>query len=228
MSEIKIYHGSDKIINVPEFARGIDSNDFGAGFYCTKEEGMAGQWACRLRTSGFINQYEIDTDGLTILNLNSLDYSLLNWLTFVLENRAFRVSSPSTARILDYLKKYYSIPAKVINGADIIVGYRADDSYFSFIRGFLDGRITYKQFKFVMSLGPYGEQFVIRSERAYERLRFVSFSRADADIYYPRRKMKDENARAGYWAEVDLGDEKHIRLPEMMKEEVLPDDRRLR
>ena len=47
MSEniITVYHGSDKIIEKPEYGKGHMYNDYGVGFYLTKEKDLAGEWA---------------------------------------------------------------------------------------------------------------------------------------------------------------------------------------
>ena len=37
MSDITLYHGSVNIIKKPEFGRGNRHNDYGLGFYCSKE-----------------------------------------------------------------------------------------------------------------------------------------------------------------------------------------------
>lgn len=37
MGEIKLLHGSDHIIEKPDFLFGKTNNDYGRGFYCTQE-----------------------------------------------------------------------------------------------------------------------------------------------------------------------------------------------
>ena len=41
MSEITLYHGSADIIERPEFGKGNSRNDYGLGFYCTREIELA-------------------------------------------------------------------------------------------------------------------------------------------------------------------------------------------
>lgn len=42
MSEvIKLYHGSEKIVQKPLYDYGKSDNDYGRGFYCTKEVELA-------------------------------------------------------------------------------------------------------------------------------------------------------------------------------------------
>ena len=50
--------------------------------------------------------------------------------------------------------------------ADLVIGYRADDSYFSFVKDFLNNRISLAQLQQALKLGTVGEQIVIKSQRA--------------------------------------------------------------
>ena len=54
-----------------------------------------------------------------------------------------------------------------VNAYDIITGYRADDSYFSFARDFLKNSITVSQLSRSMELGKLGLQVVLHSEKAF-------------------------------------------------------------
>ena len=55
-----LYHGSEKIIDAPEFGKGNSHNDYGRGFYCTENEELAKEWACSNNNNGFANKYEFD------------------------------------------------------------------------------------------------------------------------------------------------------------------------
>lgn len=55
---------------------------------------------------------------------------------------------------------------------DVIIGYRADDSYFSFASAFLNNTISLAQLERAMFLGKLGEQVVLKSERAFSQLHF--------------------------------------------------------
>lgn len=81
---------------------------------------------------------------------------------------------------------------------DIIRGYRADDSYFSFASAFLNNGISLQQLGRAMHLGGLGEQVVIRSEKAFERLQFVGAEVAENEIYYPKRMARDIRAREDF------------------------------
>ena len=79
-----IYHGSDKIIEKPVFGAGKTYNDYGRGFYCTEHVELAKEWACASGSDGYSNHYQLDMNGLSVLNLNTPEYNILNWLTILL------------------------------------------------------------------------------------------------------------------------------------------------
>ena len=62
MSKIELLHGSDHVIEKPGFHLGKTNNDYGPGFYCTRELSMAMEWACKQNTDGFVNKYSLEQD----------------------------------------------------------------------------------------------------------------------------------------------------------------------
>ena len=76
-----IYHGSTNIIEKPTFGMGKPYNDYGLGFYCTESVELAKEWASvDSQTNGFANKYELNLNGLRILDLTDEKYSILNWI----------------------------------------------------------------------------------------------------------------------------------------------------
>ena len=69
MGKIQLFHGTDHIIEKPDFSLGKRHNDYGRGFYCTQDLSMAMKWACKQNTDGFVNEYYLEQDSLQILNL---------------------------------------------------------------------------------------------------------------------------------------------------------------
>ena len=198
MSALKIYHGSDHLISNPEFGKGKSWNDYGRGFYCTESIELAKEWACSEEgKDGYANAYTIDTDGLNVLNLSSDKYNILNWLAVLLQNRKFDLSLPVSIRARDYIVENFGVD---ISSADIIIGYRADDSYFSFAKDFINNGINLEQLSNAMRLGKLGEQVVIMSEKAFVKLVFLEDETefADSAIYYPKRVKRDEEAKKQY------------------------------
>ncbi len=225
MSKLILYHGSPNIIEKPLYGKGKEYNDYGRGFYCTEHIELAKEWACTEGTDGYANKYEIETDGLSILNLSSDEYTILNWLAMLMLHRKGRLSSPVAKRGRDYLIENFLPDFK---DYDAIIGCRADDSYFSFARSFVMNIISLKQLGNAMRLGKRGEQFVLKSEKAFDMIRFVDYTVADNSVYYAKRKARDDEAREAYNKEPESEDLNGLFMRDIIREEVLPDDPRLR
>ena len=221
-----IYHGSDQIIEKPVYGGGKPYNDYGLGFYCTFSSDMAKEWGVTKDRSGFANRYLIDTDDLTILDLNSAEFCILHWLTVLLENREFDASSPLAHAAREYLLKNFTVDYR---NCDCITGYRADDSYFSFARDFISGAISYRQLNRAMHLGSLGIQFVLKSRKAFERIVFDGFETAPCEVWYPQRTLRDSSARSDYFNpdknRLERGD---IFITQIINEEMTANDPRLR
>lgn len=220
-----IYHGSQKIIEVPRFGIGNPCNDYGLGFYCTQEVELAKEWACSAEMDGFANEYVLNLSGLSVLHLTGGEYHILNWLSVLLENRRFRISSEIAEQAKEYIENHFSVNYK---NYDIIIGYRADDSYFSFASAFLNNTISLSQLEKAMVLGKLGEQVVIMSARAFERLSFVKAYPAPKELYYPQKLSRDTSAREAFQKEKQRSAvlaEKYIL--DIMREEWKNDDKRL-
>ena len=80
MNKIMLYHGSPERVEQPRLAKGKLTNDYGQGFYCTENVELAKEWASAGNNNGVANCYELDTDGLEVLNLSDLQYNILHWL----------------------------------------------------------------------------------------------------------------------------------------------------
>ena len=225
MSKLILYHGSPEIIQIPLFEKGKSYNDYGKGFYCTEHLELAKEWACTENTDGYANKYEIDTVGLSVLNLSSEEYTILHWLALLMKYRKFRISTPVMKRGADWLKENFLLD---LTPYDAVVGYRADDSYFSFARAFVNNEISLKQLSYAMHLGKLGEQFVLKSPAAFENIRFISYEIADNTEYYVKRKVRDDEARAAFRAELERDDLNGLYMRDIIREGVQADDPRLR
>ena len=82
---MELWHGSEVVVEHPSLDKCRQFNDYGCGFYCTPHEEMAMEWACRTESDGIANRYELDIDGLTVLDLESGSFQssigLRFWLT---------------------------------------------------------------------------------------------------------------------------------------------------
>ena len=225
MGKIVLYHGSKEKIEKPLLGKGKVYNDYGQGFYCTEHIELAREWSCNEGVDGFVNEYGLDPSGLKILNLSSEEYTILHWLALLMENRRFRVSTPVMRRGVQWLKDYFLID---ISEYDLIIGYRADDSYFSFARAFISNEISLSQLNYAMRLGRLGEQYVLKTEQAFKQLVFKSAELADNTIYYARRKRRDDEARNAFFTELEKEDIHGIYMRDIIREEMTGDAVRLR
>lgn len=210
MPKLTVYHGSNRIIKVPLFGVGNKNNDYGLGFYCTESEELAKEWAGTAGLDGYANKYTLDLEGLTVLSLTSGEYNIFNWLYVLLQNRKFRIDGGIAFQAKAYINEHFAVD---YNGYDIIKGYRADDSYFSFASAFLNNTISISQLEKAMVLGKLGEQVVAMSEKAFSALTFEQAIPAAKKIYYPKRLARDTTARNEFKKEKKEGNvitEKYI------------------
>ena len=222
---MELWHGSVQIIRKPSIEACRPHNDYGRGFYCTRHEELAKEWACQQAgRDGFANCYELDAAGLAWLNLNSADFSLLDWLAVLLAHRSFQANTPVAQEGAAYLLEHFGVE---VSGYDVVCGYRADDSYFSFARAFLNNQISVGQLARAMKLGDLGEQVVLVSPHAFDRLEFVRAARAESIAYYPLRQARDQRARADYRGIAQSFDRTGLYLRDIVVEGVERDDERL-
>ena len=192
---IHIYHGSVNIVEKPVFGQGKSYNDYGRGFYCTEHVELAKEWACLSGSDGYANHYILNIVGLNVLNLNEPKYNILNWLTILLENRKFNVADGMPQRAKAYLLENYMVDYKTY---DVIIGYRANDSYFSYAGDFINGTLSLHALSEAMRLGKLGEQVVLKSKKAFESLTFVEAIKAPHEEYYAKYTTRDADARDRY------------------------------
>ena len=201
-----LYHGSKDRIVKPLFGAGRLNNDYGRGFYCTESEDLAKEWAVANDHDGWANVYSLNDDGLNVLNLNSNKYCLLNWLAVLLENRQFETEYGLPLEAKAYLTTRFAVPYKE---ADAIIGYR--------------------QLASAMRLGHLGDQYVLKSRKAFGRIRHVESRPALRSEWLERKNARDHAARQEYLSAL-----RHQRVPgdlridRIIDEEIGPDDERLR
>lgn len=196
MTRLIIYHGSKNIIEKPYYHGGKLQNDYGYGFYCTESLELAKEWASNNKeTNGYANKYSIDLEGLKILDLSNEKYSILNWMAILLKFRTFDLSNEMSIKAKEYLLNNFYID---VNDYDIVIGYRADDSYFSFAKDFLNNTISVQKLKKAMELVKLGKQVVIISELAFVELKFEGTEEVESLEYYEKRKSRDIEAKEQY------------------------------
>ena len=80
MGKIILFHGTADKVVVPTYGLGNDKHDYGKGFYLTENIELAKEWAvCRPdETNGYVHKFEIDIDGLRILDFQEKDMKTAN------------------------------------------------------------------------------------------------------------------------------------------------------
>ena len=121
---ITIYHGSEKIVDSPTFGKGKEHKDFGLGFYCTESDDLAKEWAVSSLRNGFSNKYTLDAEYLNVLNLNSPDYTILNWIAVLMEHRVFSLKTPVARRAKRYLIDNFSVNVNALDAISKLLPYQ--------------------------------------------------------------------------------------------------------
>lgn len=220
-----VFHGSEFKIENPYLGGGKTTNDYGSGFYCTESEDLACEWAVTQKHDGYANKYALDMRGLKVLDLNGDGYCVLHWLAVLLRHRAFDVRYGVATLAKPYLMENFAVD---ISKYDVIRGYRADDSYFSFAQDFLSGTISYPQLTVAMRLGKLGEQIVLKSKEAFARIKFRSAKAATRETWLAAKERRDAAARKDYFdmrkTPYRLED---LSIQKIMEERIGPGDPRL-
>lgn len=220
-----LYHGSEYVIEKPEFGKGAKTNDYGRGFYCTEEAELAKEWACAKGTNGYANKYKLDLSEMRVLNLNDRAYSVLNWLAILADNRTYWQRGSIAEEAKAYLKEHFLID---LTGYDIIIGYRADDSYFSFAQDFVMGAISLQKLSEAMQLGKLGEQIVLKSKKAFSKIQYLGSEGVEAEEYYNKKKLRDREARREYRRTKSSSMIQELYMIDIMREGMTHGDTRLR
>lgn len=189
-----IYHGSETIIEKPEYLKGNIHNDYGLGFYCCSNKELAKEWAAKKTGHGYINRYQIRDDRLKILDLTKPPYNdVLNWVALLMHNRELSSDLRNNfPRELKYLDDKYLIN---VSDYDVVIGYRADDSYFRFPEAFVRSEITLESLNTIFQAGELGKQYALISEHAFNLIHFLDYEEAFENSridYYSRKNGADK------------------------------------
>lgn len=166
MGKIILYHGTPDKVVTPKYGRGNDKHDYGRGFYLTESIELAKEWAvCRPNdTNGWVHKYELDCDGLKILDFQGSD--VLTWLAELMKHRDAADSKRYRMLAVKFIEKYGIDTSEY----DVIKGWRANASYFYIAKEFVRDNIDVDILEELLSLGGLGIQYCIKSELAYSKL----------------------------------------------------------
>lgn len=172
-----IYHGTKEQFLKPSFGKGLLENDFGQGFYTTPDANLGREWAYSKYShsgQGYLHSFTLDMANLHILNLVELD--ILHWLAELYTNRKLDNTNEVMKDRLSAFNKKYKLDT---SSYDVIIGCRADDSYFKYASDFLNVNIYKESLEKAMYFGELGLQVFIKSKRAFEALTFKSTEEVD-------------------------------------------------
>lgn len=162
---ITVYHGSDHVLQNPKYLGGKADNDYGNGFYTTEYEDRAQSWAALNGNpeKSIVNVYNLDLEQLNVMDLG--EYGVLAWIAEVVANRGMNQEAASI--VGNRLVELYRVDTSV---ADVIKGYRADDSYTQVIEAFLLNQINIAEVERLFYKGSLGNQIFLKSEKAFQNI----------------------------------------------------------
>ena len=195
-----LYYGAESLVINPEFGKGNPSNDYGLGFYLTPNYELAKLWASKNINGGYLITYEVNIKELNILYLNeNSDEDILKWITLLVNHR-FSIDDINTYKSsINWLREHFYPD---LSKYDMIVGYRADDSYFAYSRSFLANELSLELLSNAMKLGKLGLQYVLISRKAFDLIKYKThievpysneYEMFRESVLYEYRKYKQED-----------------------------------
>lgn len=196
---IPIYHGSPNKVCIPQFGYGEDKHDYGKGFYTTLDFELACEWAVCTSNgeNGYVHKYLLDMRELSFLMINE-KYGVLTWLATLAKHRSAANSKKYKLNEQKLIDKYYK---KEIEEYDIIIGYRADDSFFKFAKQAIRGEVDISLLEDIMHQGKLGYQIFIQSKKAFSKLVAIEqceegyYKEVDYQKYSEAYNNRDSSAR---------------------------------
>lgn len=194
---LKLYHGTKNSGLKPDFQFNNVNNDYGKGFYTTPYPELGKEWAYASYTQGdkgYLYEYSLDLIDMDILDLTRMDS--VHWIAELITNRNLNTENREALKdTIERFKKKYKLNT---DAKDVIIGYRADDSYFRYATDFLSGTIYKDTLESALRNGNLGIQVFIKSEKAFKALKQVG-APAEVPIEYKGHyEKRDRNARKQY------------------------------
>lgn len=147
----ELFHTGYQIIREPDIKAGRKNADFGQGFYLSDNKEFCKRWAReRKGLTTYLNRYEFVTDGLNVKYFTRS----AEWFEYIYNNRAGGADS---------LAEY-----------DVITGPVANDTIYDTWGIITSGLLAKEDALQLLMLGGVYEQYVIKTKKAAEALRFVS------------------------------------------------------
>lgn len=193
-----IYHGNKTENLTPTYGLGSKDNDYGRGFYTTPDIELAREWAWGTYSAGnkgYVHTFELNTEHLNILNLTELDS--IHWIAELVYNRNLNLQDKEVVQ--DNVKILLDKYKLDTNNYDIIIGYRANDSYFTYAEAFVSGTIYKDTLEKALRTGELGLQVFIKSRKAFQSLQKTATEEVP-EKYRGYFLKRDKNVRDAYRA----------------------------
>ena len=189
---ITVFHGSLCKTLAPEYGMGKSYHDYGKGFYATEDKALAYEWAVSLSTgeNGYCHAFSLDMSELRCLSIDAAE-DILSWMAILMRHRPGTDSRRWDLIQQRFIEKYYID----VEAYDVVIGYRANDSYLAIAKQFARGEIGVGILGRLLKLGSFGVQVCVKSKLAYTRLRHLEASEVDYSQYHAQFISRDEESR---------------------------------
>lgn len=152
---MKLYHGSNTVIEQIDLSKCKPYKDFGQGFYLTEIKEQAELMARRTSAiyggEPIVSEFEFDETALTILSVKMFEEPSEEWALFVMANRNRKNIQP-------------------IHCFDIVIGPVADDTIATLFRNFDDGIIDLHMLVNGLKYRKVSSQYLFHSVEAVKYL----------------------------------------------------------
>ena len=151
---MKIYHGSDTVVQKPRILHSKRRMDFGSGFYTTQSRTQAEKWARSVRRrrdspEAFVTEF--DYEEKPEMNVLIFDGPFAEWFDFIIRNRKGTFTH-------DY---------------DIIIGPVADDSVYDTLFLFESGYITREEAIRKLNSAKLDGQILFHTDKSLECITYI-------------------------------------------------------
>ncbi|MCI1289992.1 MAG: DUF3990 domain-containing protein [Lactobacillus sp.] len=157
---MKLYHGSDMAVMMPDLSRCRQRHDFGKAFYLTKSFQQAFKWA---KHRARLNQHS----ALPIVSCFEVDLSLFNDL------KVKRFASPSP-NWLEYVINNRNSCFETSN-YDLVIGPMIDGRYsWEILRSYQKNQLSFDEAVQALRVNCFSDQRAFKSNLALKTLKFSS------------------------------------------------------
>ena len=159
-----------------------ENNDFGKGFYLGENFEQASTYISNT-LSKYVYSFSLDINELKVERF----YVNTEWMLAIAYYRGWLTKYNKDEIIMNIIKK--------VEKADIIIAPIADNRMFDLISEFIDGTITNEQCEHALAVTNLGNQYVIKSKVALEKLKFIKlfFLSSKEKEMYKNKRLKNNN-----------------------------------